>query len=71
MKTNYYSDIIMPALLGKWSSAYLNARNGESDPWSEPLSVPVEWWGDVRANGLMITAGEDEIFALWCRDVCG
>ncbi|ODM16699.1 hypothetical protein SI65_07664 [Aspergillus cristatus] len=61
IKTNHYSDIISAANTDKWSSAYLDARNGEGDPWSEPLQVPAEWWRDVRAKALMITAGGDEI----------
>lgn len=61
LKSNHYSDIISAANLDKWSSGYLDARNGEGDPWSEPLSAPAEWWRDVRAKALLVTAGGDEI----------
>lgn len=61
IKTNHYSDIISAANTDKWSSAYLDARNGKGDPWSEPLKVPAEWWKNVKAKALMVTAGGDEI----------
>lgn len=61
MKENAYKDIIPIALLKRWSTFYLNGKEGDS--WSEPLKAPVEWWADAqtKTERILILAGSDEI----------
>ena len=68
MQTNRYKDIITAEEAAKWGGNYVEgstsstrASSGAADPWREPLGAPTGWWADLRAKGVFVAAGGDEI----------
>lgn len=58
-QTNKYKDVINAECGDRWSSAYLNGKQGDS--WSEPFLAPVDWWKDFRAEHVIFITGTDEL----------
>ncbi|KAJ5167044.1 uncharacterized protein N7482_005825 [Penicillium canariense] len=58
-KDNAYRDVVTDEALEKWSSAYLDGKQGDS--WSEPDRAPAEWWRDAKTERILLLAGGDEI----------
>ncbi|KAH7071863.1 alpha/beta hydrolase fold protein [Paraphoma chrysanthemicola] len=56
--SNAYRDVLDNGTLKTWANAFLGGA--EPDEYTEPLTAAPEWWSNMPAEKVLITAGEHE-----------
>ena len=58
-RRNEQRDMASKPYLKRWRDTYLGGR--AADHYSQPTTVPVEWWDGLMVGEVLIVCGEDEV----------